>query len=252
MTCRRNIQQRFLKLLFGMLALLFLFYFSFTAFSQNNASTESKVELAGNEIQIIYTFDLPVAEDTSQMDAALLEKTRDIVFKEKNDWMQTYPVENVQEAEDLLGIDFLINEQIEKYEPNPNRKDTIRVQATTTGKVMNTSYTCYRVYNGYSVTIVADTVWDGSSSNHKEYIFPFPQNQYTVREVPFTMTSGKIVTIYEVLDKEGNIAGQYAMFNKDATSYLLYSIPYAQGKQATEEKTGNIMETLLKDLIVGM
>ena len=54
-----------------------------------------------------------------------------------------------------------------------------------------------------------------------EYIFPFSQSQYTVKEIPFIMSSGEKATIYEVLDKKGNIAGQYVMFNKDATNYLL-------------------------------
>lgn len=229
--------------------LVVFFCFSFTVFSQNNATSESKVDLAGDEIQIVYAFDVPVVQDTSQMDDALLEKTREIVFTQKNSWAQTYPVESVQEAEDLLGIDFLLKEQVEGYEPNPNKKDTVRVQAATAEKIADTTYTCYRAYNGYSVTVVAETIWDGSPSAHKEYIFPFSQKQYTVKEVPFTMASGQNVTMYEVFDKEGTLAGQYVMFNKDATNYLVYLIPYAQGGQTTEEKPENIMETVLNDLI---
>lgn len=219
-----------------------------TAFSQNNTSSESKVELAGDKIQIVYTFDAPTVADTSQMDEALLEKTREIVFEEGNAWAQTYPVGSVQEAETLLGIDFLIHEPIEEYEPNPNKEDTVCVQATATGKIASTTYTCHRTYNGYSVTFVADTVWDGSASGYKEYAFPFSQNQYTVKDVSFTMPSGKSVTIYEVLDQKGAIAGQYVMFHKDATNYLLYLIPYAKAEQPAEEKQGGAMKALLNDL----
>lgn len=141
---------------------------------------------------------------------------------------------------------------IEKYAFNPNKKDTLSVQATESGKIANTTYTCYRTYNGYGVTIVADTIWDGSSLNHKEYIFPFSQSQYTVKEIPFIMSSGEKATIYEVLDKKGNIAGQYVMFNKDATNYLLYLIPYTQVEQTKEERQGSAIKKLLNDLIIDM
>ena len=151
----------------------FLFAFSLTAFSQDSTPSESKVELADGKIRIVYAFDAPVVASTSQMDDTLLAKTHKIIFDEENSWAQTYSVESIQAAENLLGIDFLISRNIEKYAFNPNKKDTLSVQATKSGKIANTTYTCYRTYNGYGVTIVADTIWDGSSLNHKEYIFPF-------------------------------------------------------------------------------
>ncbi len=249
---RTGFTKSILNLLIGLSVLFFSFCFSFTVFSQNNASPESKVELADGKIQIVYTFDVPTVADTSQMDTALLEKTREIVFKERNSWAQTYPVESVQAAENLLGIDFSIKEQVEESAPNPNRNDTICVQAASSGKIANTTYTCYRTYNGYSVTIVADTAWDGSPTNHKEYAFPFSPNQYTVKEVPFTTPSGKSVAIYEVLNKTGDIAGQYVMFNKGATNYLLYLMPCAQSKLTTAAEPGSSMETALHDLIIDM
>ena len=63
---------------------------------------------------------------------------------------------------------------------------------------------------------------------------------------------GEKATIYEVLDKKGNIAGQYVMFNKDATNYLLYLIPYTQVEQTKEERQGSAIKKLLNDLIIDM
>lgn len=249
---KKNAHQRGLKILGVISVTFFLFAFSLTAFSQDSTPSESKVELADGKIRIVYAFDAPVVASTSQMDDTLLAKTHKIIFDEENSWAQTYSVESIQAAENLLGIDFLISRNIEKYAFNPNKKDTLSVQATESGKIANTTYTCYRTYNGYGVTIVADTIWDGSSLNHKEYIFPFSQSQYTVKEIPFIMSSGEKASIYEVLDKKGNIAGQYVMFNKDATNYLLYLIPYTQVEQTKEERQGSAIKKLLNDLIIDM
>lgn len=187
---KKNAHQRGLKILGVISVTFFLFAFSLTAFSQDSTPSESKVELADGKIRIVYAFDAPVVASTSQMDDTLLAKTHKIIFDEENSWAQTYSVESIQAAENLLGIDFLISRNIEKYAFNPNKKDTLSVQATESGKIANTTYTCYRTYNGYGVTIVADTIWDGSSLNHKEYIFPFSQSQcQTLRH-----SSGKAAT----------------------------------------------------------
>lgn len=122
---KKNAHQRGLKILGVISVTFFLFAFSLTAFSQDSTPSESKVELADGKIRIVYAFDAPVVASTSQMDDTLLAKTHKIIFDEENSWAQTYSVESIQAAENLLGIDFLISRNIEKYAFNPNKKDTL-------------------------------------------------------------------------------------------------------------------------------
>lgn len=238
------------KLLAGTAVLLFSLCFSLTAFSQTDAPQESRVERSGDELQIVYAFDLPGTEDSSRIDDTLLEKTRETVLHEKNSWPQSYPVESVGAAEELLGIDFLIGEPEAGYASIPGRSDTLRVQATAAGKIAGTTYTVYRTYEGYGVTIVADTIWDGSVSRQKKYSFPFDRDRYTVEEIPLEMPSGGTVTAYAVTDQEGAIAGQYAMFHQGATTYLVYLLPY--GQPPAEETPGSTIQAVLRDWAPGI
>lgn len=115
----------------------------------------------------------------------MLAKTHKIIFDEENSWAQTYSVESIQAAENLLGIDFLISRNIEKYAFNPNKKDTLSVQATESGKIANTTYTCYRTYNGYGVTIVADTIWGWKFlESQRIYFSIFSKSIYSKRKSP--------------------------------------------------------------------
>ena len=101
---KKNAHQRGLKILGVISVTFFLFAFSLTAFSQDSTPSESKVELADGKIRIVYAFDAPVVASTSQMDDTLLAKTHKIIFDEENSWAQTYSVESIQAAENLLGM----------------------------------------------------------------------------------------------------------------------------------------------------
>ncbi len=119
---KKNAHQRGLKILGVISVTFFLFAFSLTAFSQDSTPSESKVELADGKIRIVYAFDAPVVASTSQMDDTLLAKTHKIIFDEENSWAQTYSVESIQAAENLLGIDFLISRNIENTRLTRTRK----------------------------------------------------------------------------------------------------------------------------------
>lgn len=244
---RKNFARRGRKLLTGAAVLLLTFCFSLTAFSQPDAPRQSRVERSGDEVQIVYTFALPGTEDPSRIDGGLVEQTRKTVLREKNSWPQSHPVENVGAAEQLLGVDLLLEEPDTGYEAVPDRSDTLRVAATATGEIAGTTYTGYRTYGGYGVTMVAETNWDTGVSPYKEYRFPFDGKKYTVEEIPLTMPSGGTVTAYEVLDEAGALAGQYAMFEQDATAYLLYLIPFGQEKAPANG--GTAIQTVLRDWV---
>lgn len=247
---RKNLSQRSRKLLTGMAVLLLTFCFCLTAFSQTDAPQQSRVERSGDDLRIVYTFALPQTADSSRIDGGLVEQTRETVLEEKNRWAQSYPVESVGAAEELLGVDFLFEEPRAGYEVIPGRGDSLCVQPTATGKITGTSYTGYRTYGGYGVTLVAETIWDGSPSGDKEYSFPFDGEKYTVEEIPLAMPSGRTVTAYAVTDQEGAIAGQYAMFHEGATAYLVYLLPY--GQQPAEETPGSAIQAVLRDWVPGL
>lgn len=243
-----RIQQKSLKLLTGAGVLLFALGFCLPVFSQNTAAPESKVTPAGDEMQIVYTLTVPAAGDPARIDEGLAEKTKEIVLGARNLWAQTYPVESVAAAEKLLGIDLLFRDPGEGYAPHPDKGDTLRVQADTEGRITGTTYTGYRTYQGYGVTLVAETLWEGSAPLERKYTFPFSQKQYTIEEIPFTMPWGQEVTAYEVMDKAGGLAGQYLMFSREATNYLVYLIPFAEEAQAAGTE-GRAIGAVLRDWV---
>ena len=65
----------------------------------------------------------------------------------------------MQEAQQLLGLTFFGSEQLEKWEQNPNNKDSIRVQASSAGTITRTQYTRYRIQDGYSIRNPAEMLY---------------------------------------------------------------------------------------------
>ena len=216
-------------------------------FAQEDSSAAGSIEYTDTEVQVCYAFEPTVLEDASKIDAELVKQTKECRIGQRNAWPQSYPVDSQQEAQQLLGLTFFGSEKLEELEQNPNNKDSIRVQASSAGTITRTQYTPYRIQDGYSIVLEADTGWDHNPYGCKEYSFSFPKNKYTAEETATVTLDGKEIPVYSILDREGMTVTQCAMFQDGATNYTLYVTSFDRSDKA--KQAGGIPTDFLPELL---
>lgn len=239
-------KRRILSLLLAIAGVAVL-TFAPMVFAQEDSSAAGSIEYTDTEVQVSYAFEPTVLEDASKIDAELIQQTKECRIGQRNAWPQSYPVDSQQEAQQLLGLTFFGSEKLEKLERNPNNKDSIRVQASNAGTITRTQYTRYRIQDGYSIVLEADTGWNHNPYGYKEYSFSFPKNKYTAEETATVALDGKEIPVYSALDQDGMTVAQCAMFQDGATNYTLYATSFDQSDKA--KQAGGIPADFLPEVL---
>lgn len=182
-----------------------------------SVKADSSEETSAQPEHLPYECTIDYVNDPLCIDAEIRGKIRDAARSQKTSYTQS--VENIQEAEKLLGISLAQNPSLDEmtsYHPS-----SVQFEFTSSTAVSRTVYTQYNLKDDIQIMFTAETYW-GDEKNIDYYGAICSAEGLNLSSAVYTSPSGMDFTVYDFSDETENLLQQKILFTDGTTIYMLF------------------------------
>lgn len=182
-----------------------------------SVKTDSSEEADAEPEHLSYECTIDYVNNPLCIDADIRGKIRDAARNQKTSYTQS--VENIQEAEKLLGISLAKNPSLD--EMTSNHPSSVRFDFASSTAVSRTVYTQYNLKDDIQIMFTVETYW-GDEKNIDYHGAICSADGLNLSASVYTSPSGMDFTVYNFSDEAEKLLQQRILFTDGTTIYTLF------------------------------